>query len=365
VSALQDSSPNPLPPEATGSAPSVQSKVFKVLSALFTVALLLLIGFYLLPKLAGYASVGDALKKLSALQQLGLLAGGVLVMTLNAAAMRAPIRALSLRRAFIAQQASTAVSNVIPGPSGTAARFAILYSWKVSVEDFTRATFAVSVWSNAAMISMPGIAFLVMAVLEGSTYDGKNLYVLAAITFGVSLAVVALVVALLRSVPFTHWLGRVCAWIWNPLRRLFRQPTVHDLPEQAEKLRERTIDVIEDRGGRLTVITLGNYWFNGLLIVVCIWFVGVPVSALPLIVGLAAYSIGRLSTVIQVTPGGVGVVEVAYTAVFVLVVGESYHDEVVTGVLVYRLLTYLLPILVGAVCYVIWRLMRRRETRPA
>jgi uncharacterized protein (TIRG00374 family) len=82
-------------------------------------------------------------------------------------------------------------------------------------------------------------------------------------------------------------------------------------------------------------------------------------------VGLAAYSIGRLSTVIQVTPGGVGVVEVAYTAVFVLVVGETYHDEVVTGVLIYRLLTYLLPILVGAVCYVIWRIMRRRERQDA
>ena len=65
-----------------------------MLSGLFTVALLLLIGFYLLPKLTGYASVGDALKKLSVLQQLGLLAGGVLVMTLNAAAMRAPIRRL-------------------------------------------------------------------------------------------------------------------------------------------------------------------------------------------------------------------------------------------------------------------------------
>jgi len=354
-----------LPPEATGSAPSAQSKVFKVLSSLFTVALLLLIGFYLLPKLAGYASVGEALKQLSGLQQIGLLAGGAVVMTLNAAAMRTPIRALSLRRAFIAQQASTAVSNVIPGPSGTAARFAILHSWKVSVEDFTRATFAVSVWSNAAMISMPGIAFLVVAILEGATYDGKNLYALAAITFGVSLAVVAVIVALLRSIPFTHWLGRVSEWIWNPLRHLFRQPAVHDLPDQAEQLRQRTIDVIEDRGGRLTAITLGNYWFNGLLIVVCIWLVGVPVSALPLIIGLAAYSIGRLSTVIQVTPGGVGVVEVAYTAVFVLVVGESYHDEVVTGVLVYRLLTYLLPILVGGVSYVIWRFMRRRALGAA
>ncbi len=181
VSGQQASSPNPLPPEATGSPPSAQSLLFKVLSAMFTGALLALIIFKLIPELAGYASIGDALKAMSALQLLLLLVGGFVIMGLNAEAMRTPIHGLTFRRAFVAQQSCTAVSNVIPGPSGTAARFAILYSWKVSVEDFTRATFAVSVWSNATMISMPGIAFLILAITEGSTYDGFNLYLAAAI----------------------------------------------------------------------------------------------------------------------------------------------------------------------------------------
>ncbi|MEO8328399.1 MAG: YbhN family protein [Candidatus Nanopelagicales bacterium] len=354
----QASSPNPLPPEATGSAPSTQSVVFKVLSAMLTGALLVLIAFYLVPKLAGYASVGNALKGMTVPELLILLVGGIAVMTLNAAAMKTPLHELSLRRAFVAQQASTAVSNVIPGPSGTAARFAILHSWKVSVEDFTRATFAVSVWSNAAMISMPGIAFLILALMEGSTYDGKNLYVLAGITFLVSLAVVALVVGLLRSVPFTRFLGRLTARLVNPLRKLFRRQSLAGLEDQAELLRQRTLDVLRDRGGRLTTITLGNYWLNGLLLVLSLWFVGISDDELPLIVGLATYSVGRLSTIIQVTPGGVGVVEIAYTAVFVAVLGESSHDNIVTGVLVYRLLTYVMPIVVGGACYVIWRRMQ-------
>jgi len=300
---------------------------------------------------------------MSSLEIALLFVGGFLVMGLNAAAMMTPIRSLAFGRAFIAQQASTAVSNVIPGPSGTAARFAILHSWKVSVEDFTRATFAVSVWSNAIMIAMPGVAFLILAFVEGSTYNGWNLYLLAAIARLVTIVVVVVVAELLRSVAFTRLLGRWTEGAANPPRRLFRRAPLVGLEDQAELLRERTLEVIQDRGGRLTSITVGNYWFNGLLLVASLWFVGIPEEELPLILGLALYSIGRLSTVIQITPGGVGVVEVAYTAVFVAALGDSLHDEVLTGVLVYRFLTYLLPIVVGGFCYVLWRRMRAHEVR--
>ena len=112
----------------------------------------------------------------------------------------------------------------------------------------------------------------------------------------------------------------------------------------------------------MTTITVGNYWLNGLLLTMSLWLVGISRSELPLVLGLALYSVGRLSTVVQVTPGGVGVVEVAYTAVYVAALGDDFHSEVVTGVLVYRALTYLLPILVGGFCYVIWRRIRAHES---
>jgi putative heme transporter len=365
VTAPQASSPNPLPPEATGSTPSKQSMLWKVLSAAFTVGLLVAIFGFLLPQLSSYGGVASALRQMSAIEIVLLISGGVLVMVLNAAAMRTPIRGLGLGRAFVAQQASTAVSNVIPGPSGTAARFAILHSWKVDVEDFTRATFAVSVWSNAAMISMPGIAFLVLALIEGDTFDGMNLYLWAGIAITVTIVVVVLVIQLLRSVSFTRMLGRWTEAAANVFRRWFHKPPLTDLESQSELLRERTLEVVRDRGGLLTSITLGNYWFNGLLLVSCLWFVGISYKELPFFLGLALYSVGRLSTVIQITPGGVGVVEVAYTSVFVAALGNDQHDEIVTGVLVYRLLTYLLPIVVGGFCYVIWRRMRAHELKAA
>jgi uncharacterized protein (TIRG00374 family) len=361
----QATSPNPLPPEATGAPPSKQSLLWKVLSAMFTGGLLVAIAFYLVPQLVTYADVGDALQQVSYVAIALIVAGGFLVMSFNAMAMSTPIRQLRFGRAFIAQQACTAVSNVIPGPSGTAARFAILRSWGIGVEDFTRATFAVSIWSNVTMISMPGIAFLVLALTQGVEFDGKNLLVLAGIAIVVSVIAIGLVVAVLRSERFARWLGRLTERLYNWCRWLFRKAPVDNLEAQSVELRLRTIEVLEDRGGRLTAVTVGNYWFNGLLLTVCLWIAGVPRSELPLIVSLALYSIGRLSTVIQVTPGGVGVVEVAYTAVYVSLLGETYSSQIVTGVILYRGLTYLLPIIVGGGCYVAWRWMLNRDRRRA
>ena len=83
--------------------------------------------------------------------------------------------------------------------------------------------------------------------------------------------------------------------------------------------------------------------------------------AVTMITGLALYSVGRIGTMVQITPGGVGVVEVVYAAVFMTVIDEQYDPEVVTAVLLYRLLTYVLPILVGGFTYFVWRRMRHEE----
>ena len=61
-----------------------------------------------------------------------------------------------------------------------------------------------------------------------------------------------------------------------------------------------------------------------------------------------------------ITPGGVGVVELGLTGG--LVAAGGLHAPVVAAVLVYRALTFLPPIFVGAGCYLYWR--ARLEIAP-
>jgi uncharacterized protein (TIRG00374 family) len=60
-------------------------------------------------------------------------------------------------------------------------------------------------------------------------------------------------------------------------------------------------------------------------------------------------------------PGGIGVVEAGLTGA--LVAAGVDARSALAGVLVYRLLTYVVPIALGAVLYVVWRLdVARRHT---
>src|SRR5262249_17845219 len=76
-----------------------------------------------------------------------------------------------------------------------------------------------------------------------------------------------------------------------------------------------------------------------------------------------AYAVVRLLTVVEITPGGVGEVEVAYAAALSFVAVDGNDDAIVAGVLLFRLVTYVLPIAVGAGCYVFWQ--RKRSWRRA
>ena len=69
--------------------------------------------------------------------------------------------------------------------------------------------------------------------------------------------------------------------------------------------------------------------------------------------GARRLAFARLLTAIPITPGGIGVIELALIAGLNAAGGD--HAQVVTAVLVFRVLTYVLPIPLGLLAYVTWR----------
>ena len=349
-----------MPGEATGDLPSRSSVYRKVLLGMVTGGIFLLIFAKIIPELASYEDIWAELKATPPWVVLGLLLIAVVILVLSTAMMVLPIRGIGPWRAFMTQQGSTAISFTIPGPSGTGARFLMLRSYGVDVEDFSRGTVAVSIWNNVCMLAMPGIAVLLLVAFGKAGDAGSKLLGWGLLAVAVSVGLVAGVAGLVRSERFARWVGRVGMDVSNWTLRILHKKQVVGWPEAAVTLRTNTVTVLKARGGRLTALTLANYWTNGILLVLCLRMVGIDSTVLPWGVALATYTVGRLSTVIQVTPGGVGVVEAAYTAAFVAVTSQSLQPTILAGVLVYRGFTYLLPIVVGGFCYLGWRLDRGR-----
>jgi hypothetical protein len=73
---------------------------------------------------------------------------------------------------------------------------------------------------------------------------------------------------------------------------------------------------------------------------------------------LAFFAFARLLTAVPFTPAGLGLVEATLITGMTAVGGD--REQVTAAVLVFRALTWFLPILVGVGCYLWWRRTRLR-----
>jgi uncharacterized protein (TIRG00374 family) len=132
-----------------------------------------------------------------------------------------------------------------------------------------------------------------------------------------------------------------------------KRPPVAGWELATVKFRTRTLDLVEHRWIAITATTLVSHLSLYLVLLVTLRHVGVSNDEVSWAQVLAVFAFARLATAIPLTPGGAGVVE----AVLIggLVTAGGAKPQVVAAVLVYRALTWLLPIPIGVVCFLWWR----------
>jgi len=136
---------------------------------------------------------------------------------------------------------------------------------------------------------------------------------------------------------------------------------VHGWELATAKFRTRTIALVRARWLYITVVTVVSHLSLFLVLLLALRFVGVGADQVSLAEALAVFAFARLLTAIPITPGGLGVVEVALITGLAAAGGD--RALVAAAVLVFRALTYVLPIPLGLAAYVFWR--RNRSWRRA
>lgn len=251
------------------------------------------------------------------------------------------------------QLASGAIARIVPGgaATGTAVQYGILKDAGIDKTTAGTGLTVVTLLNFAVLFAMP--IFTVPAILFGPPIDAAlvNGAIVAAFSF-----VAAVVIA---GLGFT--IDRPLVVLGNIIDRLTKK-----LGQRDEGWRPRADRLIESRdlirsylAGRwhwVALASFGKWGFDYLALVMAVRGAGHDdTSSVLLLAFVTASLLGK----IPLTPGGLGFVEAGLTGMLVLA-GLSGGDAA-TATLAYRLVSYWLPIPLGAIAYGLHVVSMRRR----
>ena len=305
----------------------------------------------------GWGEIGGAVAALTPWQVVlltGVWLAGLWVHTL---ALTAAMPGLSSRRALFLNLTGSSVSNLLPlgGAAGTVANYSMSRAWGFTSSAFARWALVTNIWDTLAKLALPGVALCWLAL---AGVNGGGVLSKAALVGGALLLMALLAVRLLASGDSgARVLGRAADRLAGLLGR--RLPADGGYAEWAVRLRRDSADLIATSWGRLTVGKTAYALFQAGLLWLCLGALG---TAPGLEVVFAAFAVERILSMVVITPGATGVVEVGMTGLLVALGTDPVTAA--AGVLVYRAITVGLEIPVGG-AGLLWWALRRSPSRAA
>jgi putative heme transporter len=328
------------------------SRTRQVIQAVVSGALVVFIFGYVLPRVADFSEVWAAIRDMTPTEITTLSLAGLWNLATYWLIWMAVLPGLRMRQAAVSTEASTAIANTVPGGSYLAVglNYSMIHSWGFRRSIVTLALLISGVWNNFAKLALPVIALAALAV-QGQVTGGR---VVAA-----SLGVVALVATVvlfayaLRSNEAAERIGNGAARAAAVPLRLLKRPEPFGWDIALVRFRQKTIGLLRQRWWMITLATIVGHLSLYLVLLLALRHLGVSNDEVPWAEVLAVFAFSRLITAVPLTPGGLGVMELALTTGLVAAGGN--REEVVAAVLVYRFLTYVVPIPLGVACYFFWR----------
>ncbi|MEM8925371.1 MAG: lysylphosphatidylglycerol synthase domain-containing protein [Actinomycetota bacterium] len=290
----------------------------------------------------------------------GLIVLAVADRVLRAELIRSLLPELSLLRGEMISDIGAAASKGLPagGPLGTVLRWQIAKEGGVDAVGFVTMLVAAGVATAFVGWTLPLVATVVDTV--GRSTDALDVAIIA-VSAVVLMASLAFWAVVLTSGRAEGWLATRSDWIIGRLARV--APSLSEADPHAVVTRLLAgLRRIAARPVPLLVRTAAIH-LNGAVI---LWLALQGLGVGP---DLGASEFARVFFVTHLvgsfapTPGGVGLIEVGLSAALI---AAGVDDGVaVAAVVIYRLITFVAPIVVGALLYVPWQRRRRGARRPA
>lgn len=339
----------------------------RAIQVLVSVATVVAVFVYAIPKFADYSAVWKAIDDLSLWEVLALIGVTAFNIFTYWPQMTASMPGLTLAQAAVNNQSSTTVANTVPGGGFIANGITIgMYrSWGFTPAQSGLSLTLTAIWNSFIKLGLPIVAVAILVIKGQAT---SSLLAPALIGLVGLVGVILLFGLALWKKAFARRIGRGLGSAVTFLRRLIRKPPVHDWGEAGVRFRKQSLKVVSTRWVWLTVSSVVSHIGLYMVLLLSLRFTGVPESTVSWAQVLGVFAFGRLLTALPLTPGGLGVVEIAYIAGLVLagrhhttVPLAEFKAQVAAGVLMFRALTYGAQIPLGVITYVVWQ--RKRSWR--
>ena len=302
-------------------------------------------------------TIGDAIGEMRALSVgavVALVGLSVLERVSRAAIVQRLLGTTTFGRSLTIHDVGTAASKGVPlgGPLATGLRWSIARDAAVPTTTFTSMLVAYGVATTFVTWLLPFGVLLVQATQRPPTRTDLAMLAVCTVVIGGSALFWAVV---LRSERITIWLVAQLRTLTD--RAMARWPSLagrlagDDVGAGLLDVRS-SLRAVAGRPTGLLASTALAQSVGAVILLVALRGLGVG-DELGLIEFARVYFVVTLLSSFVPVPGGVGVVEAGLTGA--LVAAGVDAPSALAGVLVYRLLTYVVPIGLGAVLYVAWR----------
>jgi len=309
---------------------------------------------FALPHFASYRSVWASLHAMTWLYVLlvGVTAAASLVSYWFL--ICAVLPSLRLRQAAVVNLGSNAVASTLPagGALGLGVSWAMMSSWGVSTADYVLYTLVSGIWNVFARLGLPVLA---LVVLTTAARPGAVLIAAAAVGLALLAALAAGLGLLLHSESFALRADRAWQHVAGVACRLARRQPPAQAPGSLSGFRDRASALVAARGWRITAATVASNLILWAVLLACLRGTGLSQAQVPWQTSLAAFAFVRLLTALPITPGGLGITELGLVGILAEGTGHQASAQVAAAVLLYRAVTYLPPIPLGALACLVWR----------
>jgi uncharacterized membrane protein YbhN (UPF0104 family) len=307
--------------------------------------ILVLLFFVILPRIVDYDAVAAALGQLTPKQLAVLTFTSAIAYVANAGPCRVLIRALSWPHAVGADLSARAVVSTIPGPTDIATKFVLYRQWSIPTDTASAGIVFAAFFETFSSLVLPLIATIAVAIGGQETRPRAVLFAL----LGLAVLAVAtiLLVAIVRSEPLARKVGGGLDWLAQHVWRLLRRTPPAPIVDNILDLRVRAKDILTQHGllAFAAAVLAKLAWF--LVLEVSLLSVGITPDLLPPSAVLAAMAVVGIVALVPITPGAIGVTEVAYIGVLSSVAGSGLTEQITAGIVLFRIAQWLAPIPIG------------------